>query len=71
MQCILDRRSVVEDGRCEGARPRDRQPCYNTECAGVWVLGEWSPVSRYCRYTVDIEKILSRYTIDTALSVEF
>ena len=51
MQCILDRRSVVEDGRCEGARPRDRQPCYNTECAGVWVLGEWSPVSRY---TVDL-----------------
>ena len=48
MQCIRDRRSVVEDGLCRGleeARPRDSQPCHNTECAGVWVTGEWSQVS--------------------------
>ena len=48
VQCIRDRRSVVEDGLCRGleeARPRDSQPCHNTECAGVWVTGEWSQVS--------------------------
>ena len=38
---------VVEDSLCQGleaARPRDSQPCHNTECQGVWVTAEWSQV---------------------------
>jgi len=29
-------------------RPTDTQPCDNTECSGVWVLGEWTQCSRTC-----------------------
>jgi len=49
VQCIRDRRSVVPDHHCQDVtKPKDTQSCHNTECTGVWVLGEWSQCSRTC-----------------------
>ena len=46
VHCILDKRSIVEDHHCDYvSKPVSRQACHNTECVGVWVLGEWSQVS--------------------------
>ena len=46
VHCILDKRSIVEDSNCDYvSKPRTSQVCDNTECSGVWALGEWSQVS--------------------------
>ena len=46
VHCILDKRSIVEEDQCEEtSKPLVSQLCRNTECVGVWVVGEWSQVS--------------------------
>ena len=51
VHCILDKRTIVGDQNCpQDTKPSSRQACTNTECTGVWVLGEWSQVSH--SYTV-------------------
>ena len=52
---------MVSDDQCHGVtRPADTQPCDNRECTGVWVLGEWSPVSKTIKNNF---KILDRINI--------
>lgn len=49
VHCILDKRSIVEDRHCDYvSKPRTSQVCDNTECSGVWALGEWSQCSTSC-----------------------
>lgn len=48
VHCIQNH-TVVDEKLCDNAvRPADSQPCHNTECSGIWVLGEWSRCSVTC-----------------------